>query len=166
MQATQFQGKNKHGQNSMPALRLEVTFSKNKHKIWNNKFRVSVLLGLAPQEELLCRKSALQLAAICTAALPWSQQPCQNLKRVHVTIRCSWSEAYSWSFSAMWLDGLPGTVYAPIVSMLAKVSHTPWSHFRWPSSWAKTACNSFLVRSSTRLVWTTINGFLPLIAKV
>jgi hypothetical protein len=31
---------------------------------------VSVLLGLAPQEELLYRKSALQLAAIYTAALP------------------------------------------------------------------------------------------------
>jgi hypothetical protein len=39
----------------------------------------------------------------------------------------------------IWLDGLPGTLYAPIVRMLAKVSHTPWSHFRWPSSWAKTA---------------------------
>ena len=119
---------------------IYVTFQVfNCNKIWNNKFRVSVLLGLAPQEELLYHKSALQLAAICTAALPWSQQPCQNLKRVHVTIKCSWSAAYSWSFSGIWLDGLPGTVYAPIVSMLAKVSHTPWSHFRWPSSWAKTA---------------------------
>lgn len=27
-------------------------------------------------------------------------------------------------------------------------------------------CSSFLERSSTRLVWTTINGFLPLIARV
>lgn len=39
------------------------------------------------------------------------------------------------------------------------------------SSWAcrkdtNRTCSSFLERSSTRLVWTTINGFLPLIASV
>jgi hypothetical protein len=56
---------------------------------------VKVPLGLAPQEELPCHKSALQLVAICIAALPGSQQPCQNLKKVHVlTMRCGSNEVY------------------------------------------------------------------------
>jgi hypothetical protein len=88
-------------------------------------------LGPALQEEQLCRKSALQLVATCTAALLGSQQSCQNLKRLHVVTDEQHPLAPSkrgypaFHVRFIWLDCLPGTVYAPIVSILAKVSHTP-----------------------------------------
>lgn len=74
------------------------------------------------------------------------QEPSNHTKTWRECMQCSYQldrmhyQPHKYIRFIMWeIEGLPGTVYAPIVNMLANVSHTPWSHFRWPSSCAKTA---------------------------
>ena len=52
-------------------------------------------------------------------------------------------------------EGVRGEISRPRVSRLATVSHTPWSHFRWPSSCAITACRQGSLRIDAHIAEKT-----------